>query len=58
MPTYSYKCNDCDLSKDLNRQVDDRDLPVKCEQCDSDMKRGFVAAPIQFKGSGFYSTGG
>lgn len=58
MPTYQYTCIECDKSKDLVRDVDDRDNPVVCETCGYLLKRNFVAAPIQFKGSGFYSTGG
>jgi putative FmdB family regulatory protein len=58
MPTYQYVCIECDLSQDLKRHVDDRDNPVMCEKCGYVMKRTFNASPIQFKGSGFYSTGG
>lgn len=58
MPTYQYTCIECDLSKDLVRNVEDRDDVVICEKCGYNMGRSFAAPQIQFKGSGFYSTGG
>lgn len=58
MPTYEYTCIECDTSVDITRSVEDRDEPVICEGCGYLRKRVFSANPIQFKGSGFYSTGG
>lgn len=58
MPTYEYTCIECDTSKDLIRPVDERDEPVFCESCGYTMNRVYNPSPIQFKGSGFYSTGG
>lgn len=58
MPTYEYVCIECDLSKDLVRSVDDRDNPVVCESCGYLMNRTYSPTPIQFKGPGFYTTGG
>lgn len=58
MPTYQYTCIECDLSKDLVRSVEERDDVVICEKCGYNMSRSFATPQIQFKGSGFYSTGG
>jgi putative FmdB family regulatory protein len=58
MPTYQYTCIECDISKDLARSVDERDDAVICEKCGYTMSRSFTTPQIQFKGSGFYSTGG
>jgi putative FmdB family regulatory protein len=58
MPIYSYTCIECDVSKDISRSVEERDEPALCEKCGYRMSRSFATPQIQFKGSGFYSTGG
>lgn len=53
--TYDYKCDEhgtIELNLPLNHET------PKCETCGADMKRVFTAVPVQFKASGFYSTGG
>lgn len=33
MPTYEYFCPDCSTTFDLQRAMDDRDLPAPCPEC-------------------------
>jgi putative FmdB family regulatory protein len=56
MPTYTYLCKSCSSRIDLQRYVDERDEPVECE-CGFRMTRTITAAPVHFKGTGFYKTG-
>ena len=58
MPTYEYKCLGCDTITELNRDVVERDAYVKCDECDNEAIRIYTAPGIQFKGTGFYKTGG
>jgi putative FmdB family regulatory protein len=57
MPTYEYRCGKCDSLTILSRAVDDRDEPVSCV-CGFESTRIYNAPGIQFKGTGFYKTGG
>lgn len=56
MPTYDYKCLDCDYSFEEFQKMSDDPLEI-CPNCSGKLKRliGSGAAPI-FKGSGFYQT--
>jgi putative FmdB family regulatory protein len=56
-PTYEYRCNKCLALQVLSRHVDDRDEEVICV-CGNVSSRIYNTPGIQFKGSGFYSTGG
>lgn len=58
MPTYEYKCTGCDNLVVLNRKVDERDEEVTCDKCGNTSSRIYNSPSIQFKGTGFYSTGG
>lgn len=56
MPTYDYKCNNCNYTFELFQKMTDE--PVKeCPKCKGPVIRliGAGAGPI-FKGSGFYQT--
>lgn len=57
MPTYEYRCDKCNAHLVLSRNVNDRDTVVDCD-CGHTFTRIYTAPAIQFKGSGFYSTGG
>ncbi len=55
MPTYEYRCPDC------NNQYETRegfDAPARqpCPRCGGNAKRIYSAPPIVFKGSGWYVT--
>ena len=56
MPTYDYKCLECNYSFEEFQKMTDEPLEV-CPSCEGKVKRliGSGAAPI-FKGSGFYQT--
>jgi putative FmdB family regulatory protein len=56
MPTYDYKCNDCNYTFEMFQKMTDEPLD-KCPKCSGNLKRliGTGATPI-FKGSGFYQT--
>jgi len=56
MPTYDYKCLDCDYTFEEFQKMTDEPLAV-CPKCNGKLKRliGAGIAPI-FKGSGFYQT--
>lgn len=55
MPLYDYKCADCGKLTEIRHGFDEsHDDP--CPACGGTLKRVFSAAPIVFKGSGFYVT--
>ncbi len=56
MPTYDYKCTECNHTFEIFQQMT-ADPITKCPECDGVVKRliGTGAGPI-FKGSGFYQT--
>lgn len=58
MPTYEYKCLGCSNTVEMSRSVDERDEPVECVSCGLESTRVYNAPGIQFKGTGFYKTGG
>ncbi len=55
MPLYEYGCTKCGHVADVRHGFDDKPQ-VTCEKCGAAMTRRFSAAPIVFKGSGFYVT--
>lgn len=55
MPLYEYGCPKCGHVADVRHGFDDKP-EVACEKCGAAMTRRFSAAPIVFKGSGFYVT--
>lgn len=59
MPLYEYQCISCNTHRELTRDIDKRDAEdIFCEECGYHMIRVLSAPAIQFKGGGFYSTGG
>ncbi len=57
MPTYEYRCTKCMAKVVLSRDVDERDEEVACV-CGNKSSRIYNTVGVQFKGTGFYSTGG
>lgn len=56
MPTYDYKCTECNHTFEMFQMMT-ADPITNCPECDGVVKRliGTGAGPI-FKGSGFYQT--
>lgn len=56
MPTYDYKCIECNYTFELFQKITDEPID-KCPKCSGSVKRliGTGSAHI-FKGSGFYQT--
>jgi putative FmdB family regulatory protein len=58
MPTYEYQCNKCEVNFDTVRSYRERETEVTCPTCGLVSTRVYSTPSIQFKGTGFYSTGG
>jgi putative FmdB family regulatory protein len=55
MPLYDYSCTKCGHTVEIRHGFDESyDRP--CPQCGAPLRRVFSAAPVLFKGSGFYVT--
>lgn len=55
MPTYSYRCRDCDVAFDIQQSFDEDSL-TDCPQCGGGLRKLFNTVGVVFKGSGFYRT--
>jgi putative FmdB family regulatory protein len=55
MPLYDYKCTSCAHVTEIRHGFDENHERT-CPACGAPMARVFSAAPILFKGSGFYVT--
>lgn len=55
MPTYSYRCRDCDVAFDIQQSFAEDSLTV-CPQCEGGLRKLFNTVGVVFKGSGFYRT--
>jgi putative FmdB family regulatory protein len=55
MPLYDYACADCGRVKEVRHGFDETHQ-APCEACGGPLRRVFNAAPVLFKGSGFYVT--
>ena len=56
MPTYVYKCNDCDYQFEVRQRMSDDPL-TDCPECvEGDVRRVINSVGVVFKGSGFYVT--
>ena len=57
MPSYEYRCADCNESKTQTVGITDK-TPSNpdCPTCKQPMTRQWGVAAVQFKGSGFAST--
>ena len=55
MPLYDYACTKCGRTFEVRRGFNEtHDAP--CAACGAQVRRVFNAAPVLFKGSGFYVT--
>ena len=55
MPTYSYRCTECDNAFDIHQAFTDDTLEV-CEVCGGRLRKLFNTIGVTFNGSGFYRT--
>ncbi len=55
MPTYEYRCKDCNHQFDAVQAFTD-DALTECPACGGALKKVFGSVGITFKGSGFYKT--
>jgi len=58
MPTYEYRCNQCNHTFEISRSYQEIESKVHCPKCNLDTSRVYSVPAVQFKGTGFYSTGG
>ena len=55
MPTYQYRCQDCDVLHEVFQSFTDESLTV-CPACNGSLRKVFNSVGVVFKGSGFYRT--
>ncbi|NWF77607.1 MAG: FmdB family transcriptional regulator [Chloroflexi bacterium] len=55
MPTYQYRCLDCNLQFELKQSFSDK-LIADCPSCHGIARRLFSPVPVIFNGPGFYVT--
>ncbi|CAN5123024.1 hypothetical protein BH09ACT6_BH09ACT6_15190 [soil metagenome] len=53
MPTYSYRCTECENAFDIQQSFTDDSLTV-CPVCGGKLRKVFSPVGITFNGSGFY----
>lgn len=56
MPVYEYRCPTCKVEYSVERSIHAESISPIC--CGTGMERLFSTFGVQFKGGGFYSTGG
>lgn len=52
MPTYDFKCEQCQNTFELNLSFDNKDMQY-CEDCEKPLVRIYAAVPAHFKGTGW-----
>ncbi|MCA9953804.1 MAG: zinc ribbon domain-containing protein [Anaerolineales bacterium] len=57
MPTYTYRCNNCDYEFEVRQRMSDDPL-TDCPECETEnsLRKVVNSVGIVFKGSGFYVT--
>ena len=55
MPSYDFRCPECDVRFEVTRPVGETD-GVCCPDCGTAAKRVFTPVGVVFKGSGFHNT--
>jgi len=55
MPTYQYRCLNCNLEFELKQSFNDKPI-ADCPTCHGIARRVFSPVPIIFNGTGFYVT--
>ncbi|BDZ55739.1 FmdB family zinc ribbon protein [Agromyces marinus] len=55
MPTYSYRCTECDDAFDIQQAFTD-DALTECPACSGRLRKLYGTVGVTFNGSGFYRT--
>ncbi len=55
MPTYAYRCTECEHAFEIQQAFTDDSLSV-CPECSGILRKLFSGVGVVFKGSGFYRT--
>ena len=55
MPTYSYRCTECDTAFDIQQTFTD-DALTECPTCQGRLRKVYNSIGVTFNGSGFYRT--
>ena len=55
MPTYSYRCTECDNAFDIQQDFTDSSLTA-CPVCGGKLRKVFGFVGVTFNGPGFYRT--
>jgi len=55
LPTYEYRCHECEHQFEVFQKMSD-DPVSDCEECGGPVRRMLFPVAIHFKGSGFYTT--
>ena len=55
MPTYQYRCKECEHEFEIVQSFTDEPL-AECSECGGPLKKVYGNVGISFKGSGFYKT--
>ena len=53
MPTYSYRCTECDTAFDIHQAFTDSSL-TECPTCTGKLRKVYASIGVTFNGSGFY----
>jgi putative FmdB family regulatory protein len=53
VPTYSYRCTECDTAFDIHQAFTD-DTLNECPTCGGKLRKMFSSIGVTFNGSGFY----
>src|SRR5690554_5121412 len=55
MPTYAYRCTECEHAFEIQQAFTDDSLTT-CPECSGNLRKLFSGVGVVFKGSGFYRT--
>ena len=55
MPTYQYRCQDCDVLHEVFQSFTDDALTI-CPSCNGALRKLYNSVGVVFKGTGFYRT--
>jgi putative FmdB family regulatory protein len=55
VPTYSYRCTECDNAFDIKQSFSDATL-TECPVCGGVLRKVFSPVGVTFNGGGFYRT--